>query len=93
MLQTIDSGQLPFLGLTDDEVSERLRSIHGVGAWSVEQILFWHLERPDVLVTGDPAVMRAVQSAYGLQVTINAEASKKEAMKTLANQIVQLSEP
>ncbi len=33
--------QLDDLGfLTDDEVSERLRGIHGVGAWSVEQILF-----------------------------------------------------
>jgi DNA-3-methyladenine glycosylase II len=50
----------------DEEVSARLLRINGIGAWGVEQILFWHLERPDVLVTGDPAVKRALQSAYGL---------------------------
>jgi DNA-3-methyladenine glycosylase II len=50
----------------DELISARLRSLKGVGPWSVEQMLFWHLERPDVLVTGDPAVRRALCAAYGL---------------------------
>jgi DNA-3-methyladenine glycosylase II len=51
---------------TDAAVSARLLALKGVGPWSVEQVLFWHLERPDVLVTGDPAVRRALCAAYGL---------------------------
>ena len=50
----------------DDAVAEGLISIPGLGPWSVEQFLFWHLERPDVLVTGDPAVRHAFVRAYGL---------------------------
>lgn len=52
--------------LDDPAVAARLLSIKGIGSWSVEQILFWHLERPDVLVTGDRAVRRAFVAAYGL---------------------------
>ncbi len=52
--------------LEDAKVTERLLAIKGIGAWSVEQILFWHLERPDVFVTGDPAVRRAFVAAFGL---------------------------
>jgi DNA-3-methyladenine glycosylase II len=51
---------------TDAVVSARLIALKGVGPWTVEQMLFWHLERPDVLVTGDPAVRRALCAAYGL---------------------------
>jgi DNA-3-methyladenine glycosylase II len=52
--------------LDDAAAAERLLAIKGVGQWSVEQILFWHLERPDVLVTGDPAVRRAYVAAFSL---------------------------
>ena len=52
--------------VSDEEVTTRLLTIKGVGAWSVEQILFWHLERPDIFVTGDPAVRRALCKAYQL---------------------------
>lgn len=60
--------------LSDGEVTFRLLAIKGIGAWSVEQILFWHLERPDVLVTGDPAVQRAFVSAFGLETFPSMEA-------------------
>ena len=53
-------------GLDDPAVAARLLSIKGIGSWSVEQILFWHLERPNVLVTGDPAVQRAFVAAFGV---------------------------
>lgn len=52
--------------LDDLAVAARLASIKGIGSWSIEQILFWHLERPDVLVTGDPGVKRAFVAAFGL---------------------------
>jgi DNA-3-methyladenine glycosylase II len=52
--------------LDDPDVAARLLSINGIGSWSIEQVLFWHLERPNVLVTGDPAVRRAFVAAFGL---------------------------
>jgi DNA-3-methyladenine glycosylase II len=53
--------------LPDEAVAQQLQRIRGIGPWSIEQILFWHLERPNVLVTGDPAVKRALVRAYELK--------------------------
>ena len=43
-----------------------LVQIKGVGAWTAEMFLIFHLARPDVVSTGDLGIRRAVQVAYGL---------------------------
>ena len=42
-----------------------LIEIKGVGAWTAEMFLIFHLGRPDVVSTGDLGIRRAVQIAYG----------------------------
>jgi DNA-3-methyladenine glycosylase II len=53
--------------LADEDVVAALIEIHGVGSWTAEMFLIFHLGRPDVVATGDLGIRRAVQIAYGLE--------------------------
>jgi len=44
--------------MSDDEIIERLTSVRGVGRWTVEMFLIFHLGRPDVLPIGDYGVLQ-----------------------------------
>lgn len=52
--------------LPDDEVIDRITSVKGLGRWSADMFLIFHLSRPDVLPVGDLGIRRAVERAYGL---------------------------
>ena len=53
--------------LPDEEVAAQLTQIKGLGPWSVDMFLIFHLGRPDVLPVGDLGIRRAVQTEYGLE--------------------------
>ena len=64
------SGELELdrLGDLDDEkVIEEIVAVRGLGRWSAEMFLIFHLERPDVLSGGDLGIRKAVQIEYGLR--------------------------
>ena len=52
--------------LGDEEVIAQLTAVKGLGPWTADMFLIFHLGRPDVLPVGDLGVRRAVQLAYGL---------------------------
>jgi DNA-3-methyladenine glycosylase II len=52
--------------LSDDEVTARLTAISGIGRWSADIFLMFHLQRPDVLPVGDLGIRKAFQTVYGL---------------------------
>jgi DNA-3-methyladenine glycosylase II len=52
--------------MTDEEVEAALTEVPGVGPWTAHGFLIVALDRPDVLLSGDLALRRAVQHAYGL---------------------------
>jgi DNA-3-methyladenine glycosylase II len=52
--------------LTDEEVSREITAVKGLGRWSADMFLIFHLRRPDVLPVGDLGIRRAVERAYGL---------------------------
>lgn len=52
--------------LPDAEVLDRLTQVKGLGPWTVQVFLIFHLGRPDVLPVGDLGIRRAVQLEYGL---------------------------
>jgi DNA-3-methyladenine glycosylase II len=69
LAERIDDGRLDVgaLGkLSDEDVIAALTEIKGVGPWTAEMFLIFHLGRPDVLSTGDLGIRRAAQLAYGL---------------------------
>src|SRR6201982_1122338 len=51
--------------MTDEEVEAALTEVPGIGPWSARGFLLVALDRPDVFLTGDIALRRAIQRAYG----------------------------
>ncbi len=66
--KTID-GVVPTLEaagqLSDEELVERLISVRGIGAWTVEMFLIFRLGRPDVLPVHDYGVQKGFALTYG----------------------------
>ena len=54
-------------GLGDEEVIEEIVAVRGLGRWTAEMFLIFHLERPDVLSGGDLGIRKAIQIEYGLE--------------------------
>lgn len=52
--------------LSDEEAIEEIVAVRGLGRWSAEMFLIFHLERPDVLSGGDLGIRKAVQIEYRL---------------------------
>ena len=52
--------------MTDEEVEAALTELPGIGPWTAHGFLLVALDRPDVFLTGDLALRRAVRRAYGL---------------------------
>jgi DNA-3-methyladenine glycosylase II len=52
--------------MTDDEIEAALTEVPGVGPWTAHGFLIFALDRPDVLLSGDLALRRAVERTYGL---------------------------
>jgi DNA-3-methyladenine glycosylase II len=53
--------------LGDEKVIEEIVAVRGLGRWTAEMFLLFHLERPDVLSGGDLGIRKAVQLEYGLE--------------------------
>ncbi|HEX8856090.1 MAG TPA: DNA-3-methyladenine glycosylase [Thermoleophilaceae bacterium] len=53
--------------LSDEEISAELTAVKGLGQWTADMFLMFHLRRPDVLPVGDQGIRRAVERAYGLK--------------------------
>jgi len=52
--------------LSDEEVVGEIVAVRGLGVWTAEMFLLFHLERPDVLSGGDLGIRKAVQIEYEL---------------------------
>ena len=52
--------------LSDEDVIAELIEIKGIGRWTAEMFLIFHLGRTDVVSIGDLGIRRAVQQAYGM---------------------------
>jgi DNA-3-methyladenine glycosylase II len=52
--------------MPDEEVAAELVAVKGLGQWTADMFLMFHLGRPDVLPVGDLGIRRAVERAYGL---------------------------
>jgi DNA-3-methyladenine glycosylase II len=52
--------------LSDEEAIEEIVAVRGLGQWTAEMFLIFHLERPDVLSGGDLGIRKAIQIEYAL---------------------------
>jgi DNA-3-methyladenine glycosylase II len=69
LAERVEDGRLDLkrlMELPDEDVVATLTEIKGVGPWTAEMFLIFHLGRPDVMSAGDLGIRRAVQIEYGL---------------------------
>lgn len=50
---------------SDGEIRAELEAMHGIGRWTAEMFLIFHLQRPDVLPIGDVGLLRSCVINYG----------------------------
>jgi DNA-3-methyladenine glycosylase II len=74
---TLELEKLP--DLPDEEVSAQLTSIKGIGQWTADMFLMFHLRRPDVLPVGDLGIRRAAQIEYRMRKLPDAKRLEKTA--------------
>ncbi|HEX3736604.1 MAG TPA: DNA-3-methyladenine glycosylase 2 family protein [Solirubrobacterales bacterium] len=52
--------------LDDEEAIAEISAVRGLGRWTAEMFLLFHLGRPDVISGGDLGIRKAVMIEYGL---------------------------
>jgi len=62
-----------FDSLEDEEIVERLVRVRGIGEWTAQMFLMFHLLRPDVWPVGDLGVRAGFAKAHGLDETPQAK--------------------
>jgi DNA-3-methyladenine glycosylase II len=65
----VADGTVPLRGLwrlSDEEVVARLTSVRGIGPWTAEMFMIFHMRRPDVWPVSDYGVRCGYALAYGL---------------------------
>lgn len=50
--------------LDDEELIARFTTVRGVGPWTVQMLMIFHLGRPDVMPTGDFAIRKSFSMLY-----------------------------
>lgn len=65
----MDSAKLKnvnFQSISEEELFSKLIQVKGLGSWSIHMFMMFHLQRPNVLPTGDLGVRRGVCALYNL---------------------------
>lgn len=57
-----------FPEMADEEILAELTAVKGIGVWTAQMFLMFHLQRPDVLPTGDLGLRIAVADVYKVPV-------------------------
>ena len=71
---------------TDEEIIEYLTQIKGVGRWTVEMLLMFAFQRPDVFSVDDLGIQQAIKKLYDLK-------EEKKALKTKMKEIAEPWKP
>jgi DNA-3-methyladenine glycosylase II len=59
--------------MADEDVITTLTQVKGIGRWTAEMFLMFHLQRPDVLPLGDLGVVTGFARVYGQGTRLTAE--------------------
>lgn len=54
-----------WLEMSDSQIKKQLMQIRGIGIWTAEMFLIFHLHRPDVLPLTDIGLIKAINQHYG----------------------------
>jgi len=62
---TIDERK--FHNMSDEEITEHVTAVKGIGTWTAHMFLMFTLARPDVLPTGDLGIQKGFKKLFGLR--------------------------
>lgn len=67
--------------LPDDQVIETLVRVRGIGRWTAQMVMMFHLARPDVFPELDLGIQKGVQKHLGLRRLPTPERTAKEGLR------------
>ena len=73
-----ETQQKDWLAMDDNEVRSQLAQIKGIGKWTVDMILLYTLQRPDVFPYDDFHLKQIMTSLYGLDPKVKLKAMMME---------------
>jgi len=56
--------EINWIGVDDETIIKQLTKVKGIGRWTAEMFLIFHLQRPDVLPLDDIGLQRAISQHY-----------------------------
>ncbi|MFY7732729.1 MAG: DNA-3-methyladenine glycosylase family protein [Bacteroidia bacterium] len=77
---------LDFNQLTDEEIISKLSSIKGIGKWTIDMILIYTLQRPNVFPYDDFHIKQVMISLYNLDPKVKLKAQMVEISEKWGNQ-------
>lgn len=72
------NNEIDWQKLTDDEVREQLGNIKGIGPWTMDMILLYTLNRPDIMPLDDFHLKEIMCKVYGLNPKVKLKAAMRE---------------
>lgn len=78
ILEFWDQHSIDWLALKDEEVIQRLSAIKGVGSWTIDMLLLYTLERPNIFPSDDFHLKEIMVKFYGLNPTVKLKAQMNE---------------
>jgi DNA-3-methyladenine glycosylase II len=73
-----DENTIKWQGLNDEEVIEKLSSIKGIGKWTIDMILLYTLQRPNIFPFDDFHLKNIMIQLYGLDANVKLKAQMIE---------------
>jgi DNA-3-methyladenine glycosylase II len=80
------SNKLDFFQLTDEEIISKLSSIKGIGKWTIDMILLYTLERPNIFPYDDFHLKQIIVSLYNLDPKVKLKAQMLNIAENWGNQ-------
>lgn len=71
ILEHCTQNEINYLSLKDEEVRDNLSSIKGIGKWTIDMLLLYTLERPNIFPYDDFHLKQIMVSLYGLNPNAN----------------------
>lgn len=70
LAQHVEDGQLQIEkleSLPEEEITREVVAVKGLGPWSADMFLMFHLKKPDILPVGDLGIREAIKRLYSLE--------------------------
>lgn len=80
------NNKVDFFQLTNEEIATELSSIKGIGKWTIDMLLLYTLERPDVFPYDDFHLKQIMVSLYELNPNAKLKSQMIEVSKNWGNQ-------